>query len=74
MPRRLVQGHSYSKEKNQIISFENMQSQKRLIASQLKPRKGKDIKLILIENKYSLSERFFGMKSNNGYYFFILIN
>ena len=29
-------------------------SQKRLIASQLKPRKGRDIKWILIENIYSL--------------------
>ena len=29
-------------------------SQKRLIATQLKPRKGKDIKWILIENIYSL--------------------
>jgi hypothetical protein len=32
----------------------NMPSQKRLIASQLKPRKCKDIKWILIENLYSL--------------------
>ena len=32
----------------------NSPSQKRLIASQLKPQKGKDIKWILIENIYSI--------------------
>ncbi len=37
-------------------------SQKRLIASQLKPRKGRDIKWILIENIYSLFWGIFGMK------------
>jgi len=36
------------------LARQREQSQKRLIASPLKPRKGKDIKWILIENIYSL--------------------
>jgi hypothetical protein len=36
-----------------------LKSQKRLIATQLKPRKGKDIKWILIENIYSLFRELF---------------
>jgi hypothetical protein len=41
-------------------------SQKRLIASQLIPRKGRDIKCILIENIYSLflNEKYFQFFQN----------
>ncbi len=55
-----------------VISKTIWKSQKRLIATQLKPRKGTDIKLILIENIYSLFRELFLM--NRLYMFSISIN
>jgi hypothetical protein len=48
-----------SHNQHQTKQKNKFQSQKRLIATQLKPRKGKDIKWILIENIYSLFRELF---------------
>jgi len=70
---RVKEGRSLSPSSHyfcfiRLEKFENyfktcLKSQKRLIASQLKPRKGKDIKWILIENIYSLFRELFYEKT-----------